>query len=348
MKKTVAIKPSNYLFKCIGVLVLSILAYGIISNFHPKSTVEIDSILPPSGSILKSIAIPRVSGTASNAHVRKFIKSQFKSSLWDIEEDYHVINSPLGKETPFTNLIITHKQRQRMIPHENRIILAAHYDSKLLEAESLEIIPEGLDSDFIGATDSAWSCSLIIFIAKSLERSTSNLERNFQLIFFDGEEAVRHWSSSDSLYGSRGLASKWSKLPSNHPNSLHKIDLMILLDLLGSKDGSKFFSFHSDNSKVDLEFKKLIEIEGKLFPHPKPQKMFQESLQFKSFNGQAVEDDHTPFLPFGVPVLHLIPLPFPLVWHTKRDTIEALDLETCKKLTKIIFEYTKEKLLTKQ
>lgn len=344
MKRPVAIKPSsssrfNYLFKFIGGLILSFLGYVIISNFRPK-TIDIELILPPSGFILKSIAIPRVSGTQSNANIRKFIKSQFKTTFWDIEEDYHMIDSPLGKETPFTNLIITHKQR---IPDGNRIILSAHYDSKLLEAESLEIIPEELKSDFIGATDSAWSCSLIIFIAKSLERS-KNLKHNFQLIFFDGEEAVKGWSQSDSLYGSRALASKWSKLPSNHANSLKRIDSMILLDLLGSKDGTNFYSFHSENSEIDLEFKKLIEIEKKFYDS-KFKKFFNESPKFKSFNGQAVEDDHTPFLPFGVPVLHLIPLPFPSVWHTKKDTIEALDLETCKKITKILLEYTKQKLI---
>ena len=30
----------------------------------------------------------------------------------------------------------------------------------------------------------------------------------------------------------------------------------------------------------------------------------------------SVEDDHLPFLHKGVPVLHMIPLPFPRVWHT--------------------------------
>ena len=321
---------------------MSYLAYGIISRFRSVSTANdaFESIMPPSGSILKSIAVPRVSGTTSNARVREFIKSQFKSSLWDIEEDYHVIDSPLGKDTPFTNLIITHKLKNNS-NGDDRIIVAAHYDSKLLEADSLEVIPEGFKSEFIGATDSAWACSLIIFIAKALERS--NLKRNFQLIFFDGEEAVRHWSPSDSLYGSRALASKWSKLPSNHPNSLHKIELMVLLDLLGSKDGTNFYSFTSENSKVDLEFKKLIEIEGKHFLQGK--KFFHSSAQFKNLKGQAVEDDHTPFLPFGVPILHLIPLPFPDVWHTQQDTIETLDEETCKKLTKIIFEYIKEKIV---
>ena len=145
-----AIKPLKrtrfyYSFKLIGGIVLSFLAYGMISYFRVKSiTSDLESILPPSGFILKSIAIPRVSGTRSNARVREFIKSQFKSTIWDIEEDYHAINSPMGKDTPFTNLIITHKKSGN--PDASRIILAAHYDSKFLEAESLEVITEGWKS----------------------------------------------------------------------------------------------------------------------------------------------------------------------------------------------------------
>ena len=33
---------------------------------------------------------------------------------------------------------------------------------------------------------------------------------SMQLIFFDGNEAFSKWTSTDSLYGSRHLASKWS------------------------------------------------------------------------------------------------------------------------------------------
>jgi hypothetical protein len=35
-------------------------------------------------------------------------------------------------------------------------------------------------------------------------------ELTLQLIFFDGEEAFKEWTSTDSIYGSRHLAQKWS------------------------------------------------------------------------------------------------------------------------------------------
>lgn len=37
------------------------------------------------------------------------------------------------------------------------------------------------------------------------------------------------------------------------------------------------------------------------------------------------QDDHLPFLQAGVPVLHLIPQPFPAVWHTLEDDASAIN-----------------------
>ena len=44
-----------------------------------------------------------------------------------------------------------------------------------------------------------------------------------------------------------------------------------------------------------------------------------------------MEDDHIPFMARGVEVLHIIPNPFPAVWHNMRgipDDGEHLDLDT--------------------
>ena len=48
-----------------------------------------------------------------------------------------------------------------------------------------------------------------------------------QIVFFDGEEAFVSWTDTDSLYGSRHLASLWQ-------NEINDIDLFILLDLIGA------------------------------------------------------------------------------------------------------------------
>jgi glutaminyl-peptide cyclotransferase len=40
-----------------------------------------------------------------------------------------------------------------------------------------------------------------------------------------------------------------------------------------------------------------------------------------------IEDDHIPFMARGVDILHIIPSPFPAVWHTSKDDGEHLDLD---------------------
>lgn len=56
-----------------------------------------------------------------------------------------------------------------------------------------------------------------------------------------------------------------------------------------------------------------------------------------------MEDDHIPFLKRNVPVLHIIPKPFPNVWHQNTDTAAALDdatmLNWCLLMRVFVTEY---------
>ena len=40
---------------------------------------------------------------------------------------------------------------------------------------------------------------------------TKDSEVTLQFVFFDGEEAFKRWTSTDSIYGSRHLAGTWEK-----------------------------------------------------------------------------------------------------------------------------------------
>lgn len=58
--------------------------------------------------------------------------------------------------------------------------------------------------------------------------------------------------------------------------------------------------------------------------------------------GGAIEDDHIPFMARGVPILHMIPDPFPAVWHTPRDDGPHLDMPTTEDWAKIVTGFTAE------
>lgn len=61
---------------------------------------------------------------------------------------------------------------------------------------------------------------------------------------------------------------------------------------------------------------------------------------FPDLNGYGrnnpVEDDHVPFLKKNVPILHLIPIPFPPQWHTKNDNLDNLKPERIQDLRLIL------------
>jgi len=47
-------------------------------------------------------------------------------------------------------------------------------------------------------------------------------------------------------------------------------------------------------------------------------------------HSMMIQDDHIPFLARGVEVLHVIPAPFPRVWHVMEDDGKHLDMPTVK------------------
>lgn len=155
--------------------------------------------------------------------------------------------TPIG-DKPFVNLVFTHDPSAA-----TKLVLAAHYDSKWF--------PNPPEDQFVGATDSAAPCAMLLDLAEALtpllnaDKSASGDDDDrttLQIIFFDGEEAFHDWSATDSIYGSRHLTSKWAEeyLAPNHqyhrsslaarrmdprPTTLSTIEHMVLLDLLGAK-----------------------------------------------------------------------------------------------------------------
>lgn len=159
------------------------------------------------GSILSPILVPRVSGTEGNAAVRQHFLDFFKTQLpeWRIELQNSTSVTPVskGKEVPFINVIATRDPPGSQPGDVSRLALVAHYDSKYT--------PEG----FIGATDSAAPCAMIMHVARSIDAALTKKwaahgdddfdieHKGVQILLLDGEEAFKYWSDTDSLYGAR-------------------------------------------------------------------------------------------------------------------------------------------------
>ena len=278
--------------------------------------------------LLSPLLTTRVPGTEENSLARQYIVDHLRRLGWQVELDTFSQDTVIG-EVVFNNIIAT---RNRNSPR--RLVLAAHYDTKLR--------PEG----FIGATDSAVPCAMLLHLATTMDSllppPNTDPELTLQLVFFDGEEALKSWTSTDSLYGSRHLADIWASSPYTLPSSspycqnseatqLDRIDGFILLDLLGAQ--SPTFKRYTQFNTTLYDFAAEVETALSSLGVSSP----SSPVFTKADTAWMVSDDQVPFYNQGTRnILHLISSPFPRVWHTLEDNLQALDFETIKYLNKLM------------
>nr|ANG83451.1 iso glutaminyl cyclase [Biston betularia] len=282
--------------------------------------------------VLDNILIPRVVGTPNHKKVGDYIVKEFQDLGWDVTENEFSDQTPIFGELKFRNIIA------KLNPNADRyLVIACHWDSKYTR-----------EHVFIGATDSAVPCTMMINLAQVMSRQLEPLKQNrlsLMFIFFDGEEAFRQWGPTDSIYGARHLASHWERLEyKDGANHLQRMDVMVLLDLLGAPD-PVFFSYFPSTEKwyvrlaaSEQRLAELDQLEG--YSKGKAEQTY---FRLRS-SGAHVEDDHIPFMKRNVDILHVIPSPFPSVWHTAADDITALDFRTIENLNKILRVFVAEYL----
>ncbi|GAA94183.1 hypothetical protein E5Q_00831 [Mixia osmundae IAM 14324] len=305
---------------------------------------------------LASFLVPRVAGSDALIAIQKQIKQAFadlsKSSTkasgkptWQLDEHEFEASTPIGS-IKMTNLVFTHDPEAEL-----KLILSAHIDSKYF--------PRSPMNTFVGATDSAVPTAVIMDVAEALtpwldekrraweESEERGPRTTLQIVIFDGEEAFERWTDTDSIYGARALAEMWSK-PSNSPtavtarsaNELGAIDVLVLLDLLGtpSPNVPNFYGQTKWYYNVIRNAEDRLGRNGHLWSDREGDNWRsdhddEKGRSFFPLPGHdrpvyGIEDDHIPFLHRGVPIVHLIPAPFPAVWHTLRDDASGLDLPT--------------------
>lgn len=146
----------------------------------------------------------------------------------------------------------------------------------------------------------------------------------------------------------RSLALEWENTfnpaMSHYKNPLEQISMFVLLDLLGSaepKVPSYFQSTHwAYKAMADIE-KRMRDL-NLLESKPKMPFLYDINKVNQMFGRSGIGDDHVPFMMKGVNILHMIPSPFPDVWHTTQDDGEHLDMPTVRDWTKIVTAFTME------
>src|SRR5712664_3570748 len=152
---------------------------------------------------------PHPSGSAAIARVQDYLLSELKSYGCSVETDTFGSDTPVGR-LPMKNILVK-------IPGEKPgvILLGTHYDTKRLE-------------NFVGADDAGSSTAVMLELARLL--CPQHGKYAVWIAFFDGEEAVKQWSDTDSRYGSRQMAARLSS-----SGDINKIKAFLLADIVGGR-----------------------------------------------------------------------------------------------------------------
>lgn len=203
------------------------------------------------------------------------------------------------------------------------VIIGGHYDTKYFK-----------NFKFVGANDGGSSTALFLEFARVANKY--NFKKNslgtcdIILAFFDGEEAfLKDWSQGerqlaiqDNLYGSREFVKRIT-MNSNVPFYDEKpLKLVLIFDMIGHKNQMLSIS-QGSNIQFANEFLKSA-----------------KKIKINKLNN-FIEDDHTPFFKFNVPILHIIDWSNLNEWHTANDTLEIISYQAIAQLGESLIQFLK-------
>jgi glutaminyl-peptide cyclotransferase len=155
---------------------LLLLSLPLVSPYTPltdsestllKSSLPLplsDYLSPQSSTLLSPILIPRPSGSDGATRVLDHFIQFFTHNVtnWSIQLDEFTDSTPRGN-VKFTNFVATRDPPGVRPGDVGRLVVTAHYDSKWGARGS------GMEG-FIGATDSAVPCAMLMYAALALDK----------------------------------------------------------------------------------------------------------------------------------------------------------------------------------
>lgn len=222
-----------------------------------------------------AVAPKRYLGSPGHVAAENFIKAHFapEAAKGNLVADSFMATTPIGP-LAMTNYIVKFPSANAA-KRDSVIVLASHYETNY----PLK------DVAFFGANDGACTSALLMALGEYY-RAHPPQGSSVWLLFDDGEEAVKSWTASDSLYGTRHLAAKWSA-----DGTLPKIKAVAIADMIGDKDLNIL-----EESQSTGWLRAALMSAAKDTGHT--------ANVFKTRG--AEEDDHLPFLSRGVPTIDVI------------------------------------------
>ena len=237
---------------------------------------------------------PRPPGSPAIAKAQAYITDVLKKLNLQVEHQDFLANTPNG---PVSMKNIVGKTRQSGKPV---VILGSHYDTRAMT-----------NASFVGANDGGSSTGLLLELARVLSQRRNAFTVWF--VFFDGEEAQREWSETDSLYGSRYLVEKLRA-----DGQTQAIKAMVLMDMVGDRDLKLENDASSTPWLMELVRRSAVEL---------------GYSKYLAAAQKGLVDDHLPFIRAGIAAVDLIDYDYGFnnsLWHTPNDTLDKISPRSLK------------------
>ncbi len=241
---------------------------------------------------------PRPAGSDADRKLQAYILEQVRVSGAQVTEDAFTAKTPRG-QIAMKNILVKFPGKSG-----KAIAITGHFDTKYFPGRK-----------FVGADDGGSSTGVLIELAKILAGQPRT--DDVYLVFFDGEEAFGEWSDTDSLYGSRHLAERWSA-----DGTLRRIKALINVDMIGDKNLDIPQEMNSNAALRRLVWKTAADLKYQAY-----------------FVNQPIneDDDHMPFVKLGVPALDVIDVDY-APWHTDEDTMDKLSAQSLEIVGSVMLE----------
>ncbi|EDW93564.2 glutaminyl-peptide cyclotransferase isoform X1 [Drosophila yakuba] len=261
---------------------------------------------------LAKLLKPRYVGSQGHHEVRDFMEMELKRlQFTTLRNEFHAGGVNL------TNLVGFWNMGARFY-----LMLTCHYDSKRPE--------NGTTDEFLGATESAVSCAILLNVAKTLkpllmEKWSKKSDFGLAFIFFDGHNPL----SSDPYDDNQIMGSQHFVDDEFIP--LENMAVAVTLSYIGAPNQTflSYFEVTNDLHNMIADIEVALRKTGQL---DDCHLLFEKKTHYDN----DLLDDHISFDELDVPVLHVGPQEFPSVLYTAADNAENLHFPTIRNMIKIM------------
>lgn len=273
---------------------------------------------------------PRVTGSEGHLACKEWLVntlSAFGASVIEQNFDAKVYT---GASLPATNIIA-----QFNPDHTNRIVLAAHWDSRHIADSPLAT--ERRDEPILGADDGASGVAVLLEIARQLGQNP--IDMGVDIVLFDAEDYGQDSKDEEQLNDQQReqRANTWALGAQYWAANLHRnkkdFEYGILLDMVGA-EGARFpkegWSMYYAKSVVN----KVWALANKMG--------YSNYFVDQQDRGGVTDDHYFVNKIAGIPMIDIINKPlnsdtgFGPHWHTHNDNIDIIDSRTLRAVGQLV------------